>query len=1013
MDFYNLYMQTEYSILNSTIHISRLAKRLELEGAKYCAICDDGMFGTIKFIKEMKKINVKPIIGLRCEYKNEYNYIDTLLLFAKGIEGYKNLLKISSIKETRSLMFDDIKKYCKDIVVVAASIESYLYKLYKLSKMTEFLNEVNRCKNSFEEFYVGIDVCQASNAFSNFIYENMNKYDIKPVAIHKTCFMSDDEFEVYRILKSVLNNNTSYQEKDYERFYNYVDILNIKSEMNKYPIAFRNIEEICDKCDVDLEFGVFHLPKFKDESFDSKGYLKELCMFGLKRRLSKITKFDINVYINRLNYELDIIDKMGFNDYFLIVYDFVKYSKLNNILVGCGRGSGPNSLVSYVLGISEVNPIEYDLLFERFLSLERKTMPDIDIDFSDLRRSDVIKYVGEKYGRNKVCHITALGTYGPKGAIKDVCRIKKIDDLFSKELTKYINIFGSFENCFKDDRFNRFINENKNIRDCVNYCRIMENLPRNVSTHAAGIIISDKDLCEYTALIPGLNGLFQSQFDKDDLESLGLVKMDFLSLRNLTSIDEIVKDIKENENINIDINKIDLWDKKVYELISRGDTLGIFQLESSGMRSVLKRLKPTCIMDISHVNALYRPGPMDMIDTFIKRKNKEEIVVYPHESIKDVLKQTYGIIVFQEQIMQIAKVFAGYSLGEADILRRAVSKKKRDVLENERVKFVSRSIKVGRDEKTANLIYDYIVKFADYGFNKAHAVSYSVIAYQMAYLKTHYFSYFMANLITQASHDTKVLQSYISECKKNGVSIEYPSINLSGFKCGIKANKIYLPLTIINSVGSVIVGKILDERLKGGFFKSYEDFVYRLNNDINKAQIVKLIEAGCFDEFGLTKKAMVEAYDQIIMRKNFIALGDKLKEHVYITEEYTFEEISEIELNAIGFNLKFDPFVKYKGYKKKYRAIDLENVGKLRFNTSYVFVCRINRIREVMTKTNKLMAFLELKDETSTVDAVVFNEKYMPLRNELISGDVYLFKGTIQKKDDKVQVIIENAFIIH
>lgn len=1022
MEFVNLYIQTEYSILNSTIKLKKLVSKLCEEKISACAICDtNSMYGTIKFYSLCKENKIKPIIGLKLEIKAKYNYVNFVLLYAKNNAGYINLMRLSSvIKTNKQISLEQLKSYSQGVLAVLPAAENEACLLFSNGRIAEFKQEYTLYAEMFDDLYIGLDLQGASkHSLIKEFYSYKEQFNLNFTALHRANYMYDDEFEAFKLLRCVDLNCNEYNCCYNEEFWNYSSQSDLFKEFQKYPELISATNEIANKCSLEIEFGRYKLPRYSQDILDTKKYLQELCLYGLKKRLEITGKQgESKKYLQRLMYELNVINKMGFNDYFLIVYDFIKWSKKNNILVGPGRGSGPSSLVSYSLGITEVDPLEYNLLFERFLSEERVTMPDIDTDFPDTKRDKVIKYVYEKYGFKKVAHITTFGTYGPKGAIRDIARVKKIPDLFVNELIKRVDGKLSIAECENDEMFVRLIHENKNLEEVIQITKIIEGIPRNISTHAAGIVITGEDLVNYTPLQLGMNGIYQTQYEAGDLEKLGLLKMDFLGIRNLSIIEEVLNEISLSEHINIDINKIPLDDKLTFDLISKGETDGIFQFESNGMKNVLTKFKPNSILDLANVNALYRPGPMEMIPEFLEGKFKRKEVVYLHDDLKEILAPTYGVIVFQEQIMLIAQKFAGYTLGEADILRRAVSKKKREVLERERIKFVDKSVKLGYDKSLSNRIYDYIVKFADYGFNKSHAVVYSLLAYQMAYLKAHYYKYFMANMMGSSINSTNLMKRYIVNCKKNNIVILPPSINYSSdkfdaykrkSKSGKEMDVIYYSLTGINNVGNVIVKDLLQERNDNGLFVSFEDFIHRTKKIINKRAFSYLVYSGSLDDFNLTRKSMIENYDSILMREDFGIPLDKLNEVTFSQEEYSYDEMARLEFEALGLNIKFNFFLKYASDKHKYHAV---NICNMPIGRKCNVLCLVKRIKVIKTKKNEEMAFIEITDGDDIIEGVIFPKCYSLVKNILKIDSVYVLNGSLEERNDNKQIIVENAYII-
>lgn len=1006
MEWINLYLQTEYSLLSSGITIEAAVNKAKKMGSSSLAITDNSMYGVIKFYQACLKSKVKPIIGLQLIMDSIGTDKSVILLYAKNNNGYLNLMNISSYQKVNNgISLEILKQYKKDLIAVIASDEHSIVRDVKAGILSDASELLDDYKSVFDDLYIGIDLQSKSmSTIINDLIDFSKINNIKPVAIHKTNYDRPEDFIVYTTLKSIGQGGNPYIYSEKETNSNFLMKEEVESLFSEYPELINNTNEIASKCNVEIVFGEYRLPKYDIDN--SKKFLVELCKLGLNKRL-KDKVVNVDIYKNRLFYELDIIDKMGFSDYFLIVYDYVKYAKKNDILVGPGRGSAPGSLVSYVLGITDVDPIEFNLLFERFLNPERISMPDIDVDFPDDRRDEVIRYIGERYGKLKVAHITTFDTFGARMAIRDVARVMKIsDDKLNYVLRSFPASQGSLQSILeKSDHLQELINRDDIIKNLYLVATKIEGMPRHTSTHAAGIIMADNDLVKYTPLQQGINGLLQTQYEASDVESLGLVKMDILGIRNLTLIKNVLNDIKREIKVDLNLYKIPLNDSRTFQMIARGDTDGIFQLESAGMRNLLVNLKTSQFMDIVNANALYRPGPMEMIPVFIRRKFGEKIV-YIHNDLSDILKDTYGTIVFQEQIMLIAQRFAGYSLGMADVLRRAVSKKKTAVIEKERVKFINGAVNNGYNEKLGNEVYDYIAKFANYGFNKSHSVAYSIISYWMAFLKVNYYQYFMANLMSNSLGNINNIQKYVMECRKNKVDIHPPHINISSDKFIVRDIGIYFPLIGISGVNNVAVQKIMDER-DDGPFKSYEDFIGRCNDFINKKMVQKLIHSGSLSCFGISYKQMIETYDAV---KDKIAYSSILKNKLItsdiIYDEYSFDEISLMEKEAIGFNIKYSLFIKYAQIKAKYKTVDLNS---LNMGLNYIIFI-VRNIKEITTKKGDLMAFLEIYDDTAGVDAVLFPISYEKFKDVLVVGSTYIGNGKAEERNGKIQFIIENVY---
>lgn len=1009
----NLYLQTEYSLLSSLIRIKTLPNLLKELDCDCCAICDDEMYGVFKFYNECLNNNIKPIIGLKITFKYE-NFDSSLLLYAMNNVGYGNLLKICSIKnlDKDNFNINSLIGLTYGVLCVIPSFENEVIKYYVNNSFDKAKQVLNNYKQLFSDLYLGIDLqTNSSYKYINEFIKFSNNNNVKCVAINKTAYYQDNDVNAYKIVRSISLNSKNYELSEQEYKMAFLSKVEMGLLFNNYKQLLDNTIEIKNKCNVTIEQGSYKLPTFDIEN--SKQYLEDLCKLGLNKRLSQkqqvLEKFNVNEYKERLFYELNIINKMGFTDYFLIVFDYVRFAKTNDICVGPGRGSAGGSLVSYCLGITEIDPIKYNLLFERFLNPERVSMPDIDVDFPDDRRDDVIRYIGKRFGVDRVAHINTFGTFKPRLAIRDVARMSNLNDNKLKEIMKFIPQASgeSLKDIINNTEYiQRLIQSDEEISKLFEYALKIEDLPRNCSTHAAGIIMADKPLNNYTALQLGINGLYQTQFEASDLEQLGLVKMDVLGIRNLSIIKNVINDVKEKYNIDIKINNIPLNDPKVMNVLRKGDTLGIFQLESDGVRKLLIDMKCSSLNDIVNATSLYRPGPMEMIPEFVKRKFGEKYELI-HPDLKDILDETYGIIVFQEQIMLIARKFAGYTLGQADILRRAISKKKQELIKSEREKFIKASVKNGYKEEKAIEIYNYIEKFANYGFNKSHGVAYAIIAYQMAYLKTYYYKSFMCALMTNNIGGINSTIKYVMECRKNKIDVLVPNINKSSRTYVYDDLGLYYPLLGINNLGEVVVNELLNERKKG-LFASYDDFVGRTSDIINKKQFINLVNSGALDCFKHSRKSMVEMYDTVLQKMNYIkTLGSSIINTEFDDEEYTFEEISFNEKEALGFNLKYSHFAKYYSLKTKYNCNDLLNYNLNNINKSIVI---FRSIRVIKTKKNDEMAFITMYDDTSEFDGVIFPMTFIKYKNILEQNKTYLISYKVENRNEKLQAVIDTIY---
>lgn len=999
-----LYFKSEYSMLHSACKLSPSISLAKEYGFTSLCLTDlNVMHGALKFYNDCKKNNIKPIIGLHLDYT--YNdHVSSVLVYASNMMGYKNLMKLSSQAKIsgKPVEFDYLSKCSMGLIMVVPTFENIVGYYFKNHLDKEAYAHISLLKSSFVNFYLGVTLLtKEDKEMFSYIYNFVKGKNIELVDTSPISYLHLDDSDAYQTLLSIANGGNlvnlsnrqlceyMHSQEEMELYYaNYLEVL-------------ENTAKIANKCNLELEFSGYQLPKY-DNNIDASLYLKELCYKGLKKRLVQNNIRNVSAYEERLIYELDTIKQMGFSDYFLIVWDYVKFAKKNGIYVGPGRGSAAASLVSYCLGITDMDPIYYGLLFERFLNKERITMPDIDIDFPDDARDKVIEYVGKKYGENKVAHIGTFGTFKVKLAIRDTARVLKTNENSLKQVIKVIDKASQkhlSEIVETNEEILRLMSDYEDIDKLLTVATKLEGLPRNTSTHAAGIIITTHDLVNYTALDNGLDGIYQTQFEASDLESLGLLKMDFLGLRNLTTIDRCVKLIQKDYPSFVLPKNYD--DKDVYQMLASGDVDGVFQLESEGMKKTLMNLKVSKFDDINHALALYRPGPMDSIPTFVKRKFGLEKIEYYHPDLEPILKETYGMIVYQDQIMLIANKFAKYSLGEADILRRAVSKKKKDVLEKERIKFVESSVKAGYQKEIANNIYDYIVKFADYGFNKAHSVAYAQISYVTAFLKRHYFIYYLSVLMNGVlGSDIDILRYYQAATRKK-IQVLAPNINLSDSSFTVSNKKIVFPLSVIRGLGIVKTNALIEERNKNGLYKDYEDFVLRTKDIIAYSLLENIIYSGALDSFGISKKAMIDSYKTIIEKEQYSFV--KTLDITYNDEEFTYGELLLKEKEAIGLNIKYNFFYQYQNLYQEKRLFKIEDLKEGMYIRT---LGMIKYIRTIKTKAGETMAFVSLEDEISKIELTVFPRNYQTLTN-IVIGQVVIVGGKVQKREG-LQIIVDS-----
>ncbi|NLL44228.1 MAG: DNA polymerase III subunit alpha [Mollicutes bacterium] len=971
MKYVPLYIKTHNSLLTSLIKIDELIEYAKKYGYDTLTITDNNMYGVMEFYKKCLSNNIKPIIGL--EVKIEDNI---LVLYCMNDKGYRNLLKLTTIASERPLMIDDLQKYNQDLISIVpyASLNIYdsISKIYKYTfKSYQNIDERNNLSGD------------------NLVYMNEILYLDK----------KDEDYLKYLIAireGTIVDNINIESSNKYLKTIEEIKSINEEDLINNYRIN--------ELCNLNIEFHKNLLPIYEcPNNMSSYDYLKMLCKEGLRRLFGNTVN---KAYIERLRYELNVIKKMGFGNYFLVVWDYVKYAKDQGILVGPGRGSAAGSLVSYCLNITDVDPLKYNLLFERFLNPERITMPDIDIDFEYNRREEVINYCINKYGIKRVAPIITFGTLGAKQAIRDVGRAMDIDLKIIDHICHFIDSrLTLLENYNQSPKLKKYLSTDEELMKLYKIALKFEGLKRHTSIHAAGIVMADRDLDEVIPLDKSHNDFYVTGYSMEYLEELGLLKMDFLALRNLTLINDVISDINKHEKITIDFNTIPLNDEKAIKIFTDVKTIGIFQFESVGMMNFLRKFKPSNFEDIFAAIALFRPGPMNNIDSYIKRKQGKEKIDYLHPDLEKILKPTYGIIVYQEQIMQIASVMAGYSLGEADVLRRAMSKKKEEVLLEEKEKFIKRSIERGYSEEVANKVYDLILKFASYGFNRAHSVAYAIIAYKMAYLKANYPKYFIKGLLSMVIGSEVKTKEYIYESKLENIKILKPDINLSSMDYQIEEFGIRYPLTNIKNVGISAVNTILEERKKGKFIDIF-DFVKRTyGKSINRKTLESLIDAGCFTSLGLNKHTLHHNLDTIINYGELIKdLDDEytLKPELEIMDEYPKKELMQRELGVFGFYLSEHPVTEYK--VKYLNTISLNEIPNY-FDKIINIIVYIDRIKVINTKKNERMSFITGSDEISKIDIILFPniyEKYQDLK----VGDIIYVTGKVEKRFDKLQVVV-------
>ena len=1064
MAFTHLHVHTEYSLLDGSSKIKELTARAKELGMDSLAITDHGvMYGVIDFYKAARENGIKPIIGCevyvapgsrfdRENVSGEDRYYH-LILLAENNTGYQNLMKIVSkgfvdgFYYKPRVDYEVLTTYHEGIIALSACLAGEVQRnlergLYEDAKKSALRYEEIFGKGNFflELQDHGIP---AQKLVNQGLMRLSKELSIELVATNDSHYIYADDAQAHDILLCIQTGKkvTDENRMRYEGGQYYLKSEEEMRSLFPYaPQAIENTAKIAARCNVEIEFGVTKLPQFQvPEGETSWSYLNRLCMEGLKRRYPD----DDGTLKARLDYELDVIHTMGYVDYFLIVWDFIHFARSQGIPVGPGRGSAAGSIVSYCLEITNIDPIRYDLLFERFLNPERVSMPDIDIDFCFERRQEVIDYVVRKYGKDQVVQIVTFGTLAAKGVIRDVGRVLDMPYAQCDAIAKMVpNDLGmTLDRALKEspDLRNAY-NSDSQVKYLIDMSKRLEGLPRHTSMHAAGVVISRTSVDEYVPLSRAADGTITTQFTMTTLEELGLLKMDFLGLRTLTVISNAVRQVEKNHGIHLDMDHIDYNDKQVLDSIGTGKTEGIFQLESSGMKAFMKELKPENLEDIIAGISLYRPGPMDFIPKYLKGKNDRNAITYDCPQLEHILGPTYGCIVYQEQVMQIVRDLAGYTMGRSDLVRRAMSKKKASVMEKERQNFVygnpeegvAGCIANGIDEKTANTIYDEMIDFAKYAFNKSHAACYAVVAYQTAYLKYYYPLEFMAALMTSVMDNAGKTAEYILTCRQMGISILPPDINEGESGFSVSGNAIRYGLSAIKSVGTSVVDSIVAERQQNGLFTSLEDFVERMTNkEANKKTIENFIKSGALDSLPGNRRQKMMVMPELLEQKNkekktsmagqmslFDFADEETKDDFRITmpnvPEYPKEELLAFEKETLGIYVSGHPMDAYESmWRKNITAttadflVDEETDRAVVTDGEMVTVGGMVAGKTVKTtRTGQMMAFVTLEDMLGSVEVLVFPKIYES-RREIFSQDEKLFiQGRVSLGDEPVGKLV-------
>ncbi len=1042
-DFVNLHLHTEYSLLDGACRIKPLMECIRELGQTAVAITDHGnMYGAVEFWNEAKKAGIKPIIGCevyvarRTRHDREH-ILDSspyhLILLCENNEGYRNLVKLVSLASIEGFYnrprvdVELLKKYHSGLICLSACLAGEIPRILLNDTYEAAKEKALEYLHIFGEGNYFIEVQNHGIKDELKILPNLYRLSAEtgiPLAATNDChYINKEDAEMQNVLMciqtgKILGDPTgmSFETDEF-----YVKSADEMAELfHGHEEAVTNTVRIAERCNVEFEFGNIKLPKFTVEGVsDNEEYFRSLCRKGMIEKYGTVPDKSVT---DRLEYELSVITQMGYTDYFLIVWDFIRYARSHDVPVGPGRGSGAGSLCAYCIGITGIDPMKFNLLFERFLNPERVSMPDFDIDFCIEGRQSVKDYVVRRYGKDCVSEIIAFDTLKARAAVRDVGRVMSLPYNLCDKVAKQIDIKNDLNTALKEsEELAQLYRSDRSVKKLIDTARKLEGMPRHASTHAAGVVISAVPLSDLVPLQKN-DDTIVTQYTMTVLESLGLLKMDFLGLRNLTIIRDAVREIHKCEP-DFDIDNIDFSDQNVYRMLSDGDTCGVFQFESAGMTARLMELCPERLEDLIVILSLYRPGPMKSIPVYIENKKHPEKIVYKHPMLESILADTYGCMVYQEQVMEICRKLAGYSYGHADIVRRAMAKKKHDVMLKERESFVSGSVRNGIPEQTANEIFDEMVSFASYAFNKSHAAAYAYLAYQTAYLKYHYRGIYMAALMSTVMASSDKLAEYISSCREHGIAVDPPDINRSGKGFTFVGDKMYFGLLAIKNAGSGLADRLILERQKNGDFKSLQDFCERVEGrELNKKALENMIKAGAFDGLGLNRRQMLENYESLLENASsgkrgvidgqlgFLDIEDAHEMGVRIPFKPEFDEkrLYLLEKEATGMYLSGSPLnaCQWLGELMHTRSAGSINTDtSLKDGESVKLICILDGKKMHVTKKGDKMCFLDLSDNSGTLEAVVFPDLYAVSNAKLLEGSVLLISGRVSVKDDRVTII--------
>ena len=1022
---------SSFTLLESPTKVKNLAENAKKKGYSAIALTDINItYGLVDFYKAAKDTGIKPLLGMQLRINgliDEANKYD-LIVIAKDDQGYKNILRLSSAvnlltengEKENVLIFEDLKKYIGHLILITPSNLHSELKMLQTNNPKMGANYLRKLQDSLpssSSMYLGVYADSRQQEYINYIRSLATQFSLPLTAVEDGQYLNRNEQFLRRTLQAIktnthLENIEQLAKQAGSHYLKNSEELQVSYRKFDIEDALENAEKIGKICTAEIKFQDPQLPKFKQNKFPtSKEYLHALAQEGLAKRFNNQIPAQ---YQKRLDYELQVINEMGFDDYFLIVWDVMNFAHSVHITTGPGRGSAAGSLVSYALRITEVDPIEYNLLFERFLNPARQQMPDIDLDIPDNRRDEVIKYMFEKYGMNHAAQILTFGTLAAKQVLKDVCRVfglNKVEtyrwlDAIPHSKGK-ITLAEAYQ---KSKELQLLVNTNELSKILFATAEHLENLPRHYSIHAAGLVITDDSLAEIVGLQAGPLGIPVTQQTKFNVESLGLLKIDFLGLRNLTILGNIVAALRA-DRIDIDPNQIPLDDQETLALFQRGDTDAVFQFESDGIKRVLEQLHPDSFEDIVAVNALYRPGPINNIDHFINRKHGKERVQYPDPSLKKILGTTYGVLVYQEQVMQTAQVLAGFSLGEADLLRRAMSKKNAEVIQRERAKFIEGAIKLGRKKETAEKVYDYIAQFANYGFNRSHAVAYSKIAFWLAYFKVHYPGAFYLALLNSNMGNRNKIAQYLMQAQEAGIKILPPDIENSKADFSLENGKILVGLKAIRGLRSDLLKQILEIKRP---IKSMTDFLWKIDNNLLSADAVgNLIKAGTFDRLAPNRNELLKINKDLVesvkMAGSNLSLFETLEPKVEEEKMPTAAEKSAMEVEAMGFSTGINPIIAVQKYARKFNAKRLQVFES---NEQGIAVGKLMKVKQITTKKGDNMAFAVFSDTSGEKDFTIFPQVWEKVGENLKIGEIYLLQVRTQSdrfNPNKIQFLLSNA----